>query len=121
MSALRKGKEPLAERYETLRLKASWEIDNSLAGEVKAKLLEEQREAASQIKKCVREIRKVPSHERFQKALEIKELRALVVNRAIVLVNISSIRANATILTGDGATALHLLDLKPEKASPAIV
>lgn len=115
LSALKSDCPTLGERYETLRFKASRQIDDQ-APAIRDQLYKERREATREIEDCLRQIRQVPAHERFLLEPTIDELKSLAIEGPIVVVNVTDISADAIILLHDRGRALSLPGLSSETA-----
>ena len=106
MSTLKETNKELATRYEALRMKASWEIDDNEVTPIRHQLLKERREAVGQIEGSLREIRELEGYEQFRKQPQMDEQRSLATGSFTVVINVTEIRADTIILTYDGIKTL---------------
>jgi tetratricopeptide (TPR) repeat protein len=115
LSELKRDQPTLAEEYETLRFKASRQIntEGSTGREV---VLKERREAAQKIRGLLGQIRAVPGYERFLLEPAIDELKHLATEGPIVVVNVTDISADAILLTHSRLKALPLPELSSATA-----
>ena len=74
------------------------------------------RKAVTELEACLRDIRSIPGHERFLLGQTVAQMQEDMCDGCVVLVNISTIRNDAVVMTRDSLQAIHLSDLDKDDA-----
>jgi len=77
-----------------------------------AGLVKRREEAVKKFKECVEDIRQIPGCERFLRAPSPGQLKKQITEGSIIVVNVSSIRSDAIIVSASETKNIHLSDLK---------
>ncbi|KAF4448532.1 hypothetical protein F53441_8069 [Fusarium austroafricanum] len=116
LSLLRRDHSQLAKRYENLVDEVNAPIRQTTLGVVEALSVKRRQEAAAELDMCLKEIRRVPGHERFMLGQTVAEMQECVTEGSIVVINITDCRSDAIIISHDLLRTIELPELSASKA-----
>jgi tetratricopeptide (TPR) repeat protein len=114
LSKLKGARQELSQVYENLKVKAT--IQPATEDAVATQMSIARWEAIRDIETCIKDIRKLPGHERFLLEPAIEELTVQATNGPIVIINVTRIGAHAVIVTDKGADVIELPEMNRDSA-----
>jgi tetratricopeptide (TPR) repeat protein len=105
-----------AAEYSGLVVEVNMPIRDVMDGDEQVRSTRRRVAAAQRLEACVREIRELPGHRRFQLGLGPEEMKLVAVDGPIIFINITDIRSDALIIT---KSAIRIVKLSEQTASEA--
>ncbi len=115
-SELRDLKPNLYSEYESLRVEINKPMENDFNKSAPTTSLNKREKAISKLEKCIRNIQQLPGFEHFCRRSTARQMQRYSEGGTIVMVNVSSLRSDAIIITPGAVTALPLSGLYAETA-----
>ncbi|WKT54189.1 Tetratricopeptide-like helical domain superfamily [Fusarium oxysporum f. sp. vasinfectum] len=116
LSSLRQGHPLLANRYQSLVDEVNAPIRQTTPGVVEALSRKRRQEAAAELKRCLKEIRCIPGHERFMLGQTVAEMQECITEGSIVVINVTDFRSDAIIIFNNSLRTIALPELSAPKA-----
>ncbi|KAH7140518.1 CHAT domain-containing protein [Dactylonectria estremocensis] len=86
-------------------------IRQSAPDVVETLIRKRRREAAAELDVCLKEIRRVPGHERFMLGETVAEMQESVTEGSIVVINVTDFRSDAILISNNTLTTITLPEL----------
>ncbi|PVH97454.1 hypothetical protein DM02DRAFT_533118 [Periconia macrospinosa] len=99
-----------AKRYLGFQMDLSAPVERSNS-KLQDRMMERRIRTARELENCIQEIRQLPRYERFLLGQSWEDLQASVTEGAIVIVNISSFRSDAIMISKSAITTVHLPEI----------
>jgi tetratricopeptide (TPR) repeat protein len=117
VSELSREHPKLAQRYQSLVAEVNTPIGTVEDVSTTTAKVMRRREAVIELDTCIENVRATPGHDRFLLGQTVAQLQEEICEGCDVLVNVSSIRSDALVMTQDTLQAVSLQDLKEEDAT----
>ena len=115
-SKLKAAYPQLCRQYESLRLEANKPAENITDDRTRRAASISRIEAIAKLEKCVRDIQQLPGFGQFHKGLAAKQMQSCCTEGSIVVVNVTSLRSDAIIVTTNTFKVLLLPGLSAREA-----
>jgi len=106
----------LAQRYQSLVAEVNTPFGTAEDDSATTARVMRRREAATELEDCLRDIRATTDHDRFLLGQTVAQMQEDTCEGCIVMVNVSTIRSDAIVMTQDTLQAISLSDLNIEDA-----
>ncbi|KAG7403689.1 hypothetical protein Forpe1208_v016358 [Fusarium oxysporum f. sp. rapae] len=116
LSSLRQDHSQLADQYQSLVDEVYDPIRQITPDAVEALIRKRQQEAAAALDTCLKEIRRVPGHERFMLGQTVAEMQECITEGSIVVINITDFRSDAIIISSNSLRTVALAELSASDA-----
>ncbi|RFU25267.1 hypothetical protein B7463_g11074, partial [Scytalidium lignicola] len=116
LSSLMKAHPELATKFKTLRDTVNTRSGHSSSESDRIVTAHRRRAAAAELEQCIQSIQGIPGQELFMKAQNIKAIQACVVGGNVVVVNVSTLRSDAIIVSPTSIRAICLPSLSAADA-----
>ncbi|KAH7115651.1 CHAT domain-containing protein [Dactylonectria macrodidyma] len=116
LSSLRWDHSQLADQYQSLVDEVNITIRQTTPDVVETLIRKRRREAAAELDMCLKEIRRVPGHERFMLGETVAEMQESVTEGSIVVINVTDFRSDAILISNHTLTTITLPDLSASDA-----
>jgi hypothetical protein len=107
----------LAEHYQSLVAEVNTPFGSTNDKTIANAKVIRRRVAVTQLEECLRDIRAISGHERFLLGQTVAQMQEDICEGCIVMVNVSTIRSDAVVMSQDILKALSLPDMNVEDVS----
>lgn len=114
LTELRSGHPTLAAEYDTLRSRAFQQVDKTEVHGIRDRQAKERHEAARRLEELEEKIRKKPGFQHFMSPLTSQECKDEAADGPIILVNMTSFRSDAIIVTTGNIKHIELKSMRPQ-------
>ncbi|RKK76947.1 hypothetical protein BFJ68_g18006 [Fusarium oxysporum] len=116
LPSLRQDHSQLANRYQSLVDEVNAPARQTTSGVVEALLRKRRQEAVAELDTCLKEIRRVPGHERFMLGQTVAEMKECITKGSIVVINITDFRSDAIVISSNSLRTIVLPELSASDA-----
>ncbi|KAM7191176.1 CHAT domain containing protein, partial [Rhypophila sp. PSN 637] len=95
-------------RYEELRDEINRPVQTGKQDVAERLMLKRRREAVAELERCIEGIRSIPGQEQFLQGQTIAQMQECAVHGSIIIINLTTFRSNAIIVTATTIKALNL-------------
>ncbi|KAH7109907.1 hypothetical protein B0J13DRAFT_293914 [Dactylonectria estremocensis] len=116
VSLLRRDHSQLADQYQSLVDEMNTHIRQTTPDVVETLIRKRRQEAAAKLDMCLKEIRRVPGHERFILGQTVAKMQESVTEGSIVVINVTDFRSDAILISNNILTTITFPDLSASDA-----
>ncbi|KAM7205892.1 CHAT domain containing protein [Rhypophila sp. PSN 637] len=103
-------------RYEELRDEINRPVQTGKQDIAERLMLKRRREAIAELERCIEEIRRIPGQEQFLQGQTVAQMQECAAYGSIIIINLTTFRSDAIIVTATTIKALNLPKLSTSEA-----
>lgn len=107
-SKLRKTHPALCALYECLRLEVNTPVESTTSPQTGERISSRRPDALKELDKCIQDIRHLPGFGSFQQGLSAEQIRSASNEGSVIVVNVTSLRSDAIIVSSAGIKLVPL-------------
>ncbi|CAG8909318.1 unnamed protein product, partial [Penicillium egyptiacum] len=115
-SKLKDAHPALCVQYESLRIEVNTPLESTTFQQTGESISRRRTKAIEELEKCIQDIRHLPGFDSFQQGLTAEQMQNASIKGSIIVVNVTSLRSDAIIISASGFSLVPLPRLEAVQA-----